>query len=200
MGIEHVNRRGERYILQVGKPRAGRPNYYFGRKLTGAPAEEVPAGYVIYESPDDAQVFLRKEKATPILPLERELVTVAVRKLAGLEHFVVDVEEASLVVYVADTDGEEYVRRMPGLLGSLLRMGAAAEEMSRQSRYSKMMRFTLTSGEEGGETRRLFRAERWCFLGSIDTWRHLRGPAAPLADVVERHVGHLGKESFFDLM
>jgi hypothetical protein len=64
--------------------------------------------------------------------------------------------------------------------------------MSR-SQYSKMMRFELVDAEC-----RLFVAQRWCFLGSIDQWIFLDGPA-PLSQLVDKYVRHLGKESFFEL-
>ena len=44
-----------------------------------------------------------------------------------------------------------------------------------------------------------FRVERYSFLGSIDDWMDL-GDAGRLEVLVEKYVGHLGKESFFELM
>ena len=59
------------------------------------------------------------------------------------------------------------------------------------------MRFTLIDEDE-----RTFRCQRWCFRGSIDGWIDLwmSGGSGPLADLVERYLPHIGKESFYELM
>ena len=58
MSVEYVNRKDDTYFLQVRKTKTGKPNYYFGRKLTGIPVDELPEGYEIYENPKDGQVYL----------------------------------------------------------------------------------------------------------------------------------------------
>lgn len=194
MGIKHVNRKGETYYLLAGKGPAGRPR--FSRKVEGTPVETLPPGYEIYESPESAQVFLRKIRPTAILPQERQLLGSAIRSQAGLEHFVVQAEGKEMVVYLSNIDPDQRI----GLLGAMFSLSPAhaesfREDMARYAHYVKMMRFVLLD-----EKRRLFRAERWCFLGSIDNWHPLHGPAAPLAEQVDRYVRHLGKESFFELM
>jgi hypothetical protein len=99
MGIEHVNRKGERYFLQSTTGRGGSPRYSFTRKIKGTPVTTIPEGYCVYESPEDAQVFLHKVETEAVLPLEKQLVIGALRN-AGLEHFIVDVEVNSFVVYL----------------------------------------------------------------------------------------------------
>ena len=100
MAYEHCNRRGDVYLLQASKTRTGKRRYYFGRKLTGEPVEAVPAGYEVFESPERGQVFLRKARPTCIEPMEREIVVEGIRRLSNVEHFIVDVEEDCLVVYL----------------------------------------------------------------------------------------------------
>lgn len=51
-----------------------------------------------------------------------------------------------------------------------------------------MMRFKLANPQK-----RLFVAERFCFLGRIDDWIYLDGPD-PLEPLVRKYAGHLGKE------
>ena len=101
MGFEHVNRKDDTYFLQVRTTKTGKPNYYFGRKLTGVPVDTLPDGYEIYENPKDGQVYLRKAKPTQILPIERETVEQGVR--ADIAHCIVEVEGDSLVVYLPGT-------------------------------------------------------------------------------------------------
>ena len=194
MGIEHVNRKGDRYYLQAMPAKDGKPRYSFTRKLKGKPVDRLPEGREIYERPEDAQVFLRKVQVSLILPLEKELVARAIRTRAGLEHFIVDAEEKSLVVYLSDTDPDEIERLISRLCDrSTSRAREAAAALARRSTYGKMMRFELHDVEN-----RLFCVERWCFLGGIDDWMLLDGPHA-LPELVDKYVEHLGKESFFEL-
>jgi hypothetical protein len=55
------------------------------------------------------------------------------------------------------------------------------------------MRFTLVD-----EKTRIFKTERYCFLGSIDDWIHI-GPPDILKNILEKYTRHLGEESFFEL-
>src|SRR5437899_2787853 len=50
MGIEYVNRRGERYYLLQGKTKTGKPKYYVSRKAEGVPVEQMPEGYELHEN------------------------------------------------------------------------------------------------------------------------------------------------------
>jgi hypothetical protein len=195
MALEYTNRHGDTYYLQAGTTKTGKPKYYFGRKLNGTPLDALPEGYEIYESPEVGQVYARKQRASRISALERELVAQALRREAGLEHFIVDVEDDSLVVYLPGMDLRDADDRLGGIFGLPGSLFAGAKErMIACSHYSKMMRFTLADEEE-----RTFRVERWCFLGSIDNW-HFLASAAPLDKQLRKYATHLGKESFYDLM
>ena len=196
--VEYTNRKGDTYYLQAGKTPTGKPRYWFGRKLTGEPVQSVPAGYEIYEHPEQGLVSLRKTKPTAISQLDRDILSDGIRRCSGLEHFIVNVEGDSLVVYMADMSQDKLDRLMNLLAGpsSILSPGmqAARESMIQASNYTKMMRFTLVNPEE-----RVFLLERWCFRGSIDDWIWVGRPA-PLADLVRQYAPHLGTESFFELM
>jgi hypothetical protein len=194
MAYEHTNRRGDVYFIQA-KERGGKIAYSAARKPSGKAIDRLPEGYEIYEKPENAQVFVRKIKPTKILPIERQLVETSIRKLAKLEHFIVDVEADSLVVYLTDAEPDASL----GILRSIAPMTAEQarsmeEFMISHAKYTKMMRFMLMD-----EKNRRFFAERWCFLGGIDDWYHLAGEKM-LAELVEEYVPHLGQESFFDLM
>ena len=98
MAYQHCNRRGDVYLLQSGKTKTGKPRYYFGRKLTGEPVSAIPAGYEVFESPERGQVYLRRQRPTCIVPIEREIVAEGIRRVSNAEHFIVDVEDDCLVV------------------------------------------------------------------------------------------------------
>lgn len=191
----HTNRRGEVYYLQRKARRGGGEGLSFARNMSGAPVDCLPEGYEVYEKPENAQVFMRKVKPSAILPSEERAVTTAVRRLAGLEHFIVQREDKSLVVYLADIEPEGTLQR----ISTSGRMTAGdVEAMKRYmltwASYDKRMRFTLTDA-----VNRMFFAERWCYLGSIDNWIHLKWNR-PLAELLATYVPHLGRQSYFELM
>jgi hypothetical protein len=199
MAVEYTNRKGDVYILQAGKTKTGKPRYWCGKKLTGEPLDAVPAVYEIREDPGNAIVALRKVQPTEISPLEIELLSDGIRQYAGLEHFIVDVEGDSLVVYLPDR-GEDEADRILGRFGGMLslmspRMQETREWLMRHCNYTKMMRFTLVDA-----AKRKFAVHRWCFRGAIDDWIQLPGCRGGLPDLVRKCMPHLGKESFYDLM
>jgi len=197
MPYEHRNRRGDVYLLQAGKTRTGKRRYYFGRRLSGEPVEEVPAGYEVFESPERGQVYLRKERRTCIAPIEREIVAEGIRCLSNLGHFLVDVEEDCLDVYLPTRNVPEVNQLVCALAGpdalEVPRFQEARDQFVRESEYEKALRFELLDCE-----RRLYHVERWCHRRSHDGWMHLAGPSS-LSDLVDRYVEHLGEESFYEL-
>ena len=186
------------YYLQAGKTRTGKPRYWFGRKLTGERVQSVPAGYEIYEQPETGQVSLRKPKPTEISELERDIVADGLRRDAGLEHFIVDVQDNSLVVYLPGMSERAADRLLNVLAGPFSAMSPRVQECKAQlmktSDYTKMMRFLLVNAEE-----RVFAVQRWCFRGSVDDWIWVGGPAR-LDALVREYGRHLGKESFYEMM
>jgi hypothetical protein len=155
----------------------------------------MPAGYEWRESPQNATVSVRKQPSTRIAPLEREMLTDGIRKLAGLETFLIDIVKDSLVVYLPDRDPQGAEDLISMLTGDAARgSGHLKEWVQANTTYNAMMQFTLVDPEE-----RLFAVDRWCFLGSIDKWVLVSGPA-PLADQIRTFVPHLGKDSFFEIM
>ncbi len=200
MAIEYTNRKGDVYILQSGKTKTGKPRYWCGRKLTGEPLIAMPAGYEIREDPGNAIVTLRKVPPTEISALEIDLLSDGIRRYAGLELFIVDVEGDSLVVYLPGR-GEDEAEKMLGKFGGFLsvmpnRMRETKTWLMRHCNYTKMMRFTLVDA-----ARRKFVVQRWCFRGGIDDWIGLgRRTAVPLQDLVRTYVQDLGKDSFYDLI
>ena len=190
---------GDVYYLQEGKTRTGKPKYYTGRKLTGTPLSAMPEGHEFYERPETAQVVIRKVQPSPITEFERRQTEDIVRRASGLSHFIVAIEGDALVVYtpsVSRADTDRFIAEMmgPGFgLGSA-RAEAYREKQMRSSQYVKMLRFELVNPDK-----REYRAERWCFRGSIDNWWELHGSGS-LARIVEEYAKHLDRESFFELM
>ena len=59
--------------------------------------------------------------------------------------------------------------------------------------YMPVMRFVLED-----EAKRVFRAERYCFRGSVDDWISI-GEPAQLHKLVAKFCKHLGRVSMYDL-
>src|SRR5437899_2799337 len=118
MPIEYVNRRGDRYYVLQGKTKTGKPRYYASRKPEGVGVEHMPDGYEIYEHPEQGLVSVRKVRPSSVLPAEREALVRWTRELAGLSHFIVDVQEDSLVIYTAGADSAASVDALSRILGS----------------------------------------------------------------------------------
>lgn len=195
MPIEYVNRKGDRYLLRQGKTKTGKPNYYMSRKPTGAPVEEMPEGYELYEHPEQGLVFIRKIRPTRILPEEREKLVAWTRELAGTEYFIVDIQDDSLVVYTPG-QGPAESARIFDKLGPIFpgRKAVMEDFFAKNAVYVAMFRFTLVDEKE-----RQFSVDRWCFKGSIDDWFLLAGGES-LEKQARKFLPHLCKESFFELM
>jgi hypothetical protein len=70
------------------------------------------------------------------------------------------------------------------------------EWIDQNAYFTAVLRFVLMD-----EKKRLFEAERYCFRGSREDWMPLSGGGpAPLKDLVDQYVPHLGEDSFFELM
>lgn len=65
--------------------------------------------------------------------------------------------------------------------------------MVAQGRLTPVMRFTLTD-----ERKRHFRAERMCYLGSIDDWIDI-GFDRPIQELARELIPTLGCDEFFEL-
>ena len=67
------------------------------------------------------------------------------------------------------------------------------EVLDQHARFSPVLRFILVD-----EKKRTFRAERWCYLGSVDDWIDV-GPIGPVRRLARKLIPKLGSDAFFDL-
>ena len=192
MGGEYINRRGERYYLLQGKTKTGKPKYYASRKPDGVAVDAVPDGYELHENPERGIVSVRKVRPSRIRPEEREQLELWTRELAGIDHFIIDRDGDSLIVYTPSTDPGDTVRALERVFGGLPL--EKVEWIVTQAYYTAMMRFTLTDADK-----RRFTLERWCFHGAIDDWFPLACDK-PLEELAQQYLPHLNRESFFGLM
>ena len=194
MSITYTNRKGVTYHLCRGVTKTGKPRYYFAREPKGEPVDEIPPGFQIGESVNGV-VSLEKSRPTQILPEEVAAVEAAMRRHPRARHYRVGVKHDQIVVY--EMVGPDAAELIAGLRANdLLIAGLTEEWQARQDRYAQftpVLRFTLADAE-----RRVFRAERWCYLGSIDDWIDIGG-WGPVDQLASQMIPRLGTDQFFEL-
>jgi hypothetical protein len=190
MTIEYVNRKGQKYYLHQGTTKTGKPKYFFSMKTEGTLVKIIPDGFEIYENPN-AQVFLRTVQPKIITDEEIATVEKGMKELSKLQNFKIDVKKDTVYVYTADQEKKELVEIF--LSFSFATNENIARSVNNCLSYSSMLRFVLFD-----EDKRIFTAERFCFLGSIDDWIDIGLPNT-LQNLVKKYVKHLGHDSFYEL-
>jgi hypothetical protein len=193
MALEYVNRRGDHYYVQQGLTKTGKPKYFSSKKPGESPLDAMPEGYEFRENPADGMVSLRKVRPSAILPIERQLLERLLDELSTVSG-IVDLEEDSLVVYTSGIAEEEAAETIAELAGPGINQRATQDYIRSHALYHPMLRFRLTAKEE-----RLYSADRWCFLGSIDDWYPI-AVNRPLDALAKELLPHLGGDSFFELV
>ncbi len=198
MAVTHTNRKGRTYFLCRGVTKTGKVRYFFSQKAKDNLVEAIPEGYEITESVNGV---VSLAKVRPALLLETEIVAVrdALENHPRTELYRMDVRSRRITIYeCAGPDPQDLARDLVerfGWFGSSTESLAQRIESDRlaHAQFSPVMRFTLT-----GERRRRFRAERMCYLGSIDDWIDI-GFNRPIGELVRELIPALGSDEFFEL-
>lgn len=190
MPVEYVNRKGQTYYLHQGKTKTGKPKYFVSMRDEGALVDVVPDGYEIYENPN-AQVFLRRVRPKIITDEEIAVVERAMQRFCQLQNYQIDVKKEIISIFLPDQD----IDRWSEILSSAPEGRSVGVEglLAQILTYSPMLQFVLVDKEK-----RVFAAQRYCFLGSIDDWIYVGEPDT-LRNLAERYVKHLGQDSYFEL-
>jgi hypothetical protein len=187
--VEYINRRGKTFFIHSGKTKSGSRKFYCSTKKEGEIVADIPRGYEFYENPN-AQVFLRRRQHRIIFKYEIALVEKELHKHREPIDSKIDVKKNIVTIYAVDQD----VKSLRELVRSYYRNDQDLETfIERETTYTPVLRFILDDEEA-----RLFVAERFCFMGSIDDWIWIGGPDS-LGSLVTRFVRHVGRQSFFDL-
>jgi hypothetical protein len=194
MPVTYTNRKGYTYYLCRGVNKRGNAYYRFAREVKGEPVDEIPEGYRVDESVNGV-VSLVKDRPLEINPEEMAAVEAALARHPKARNYRVSAKDRQLLIYErVGPDADQLVAHFGGL--GLFGAGAAnllREEEDRYAQFTPVMRFTLTDPE-----RRTFRAERWCYLGSIDDWIEI-GPQGPLRVLARRFTPLLGTDRLYDV-
>lgn len=190
MAIEYINRRSQKYYLHQGATKTGKPKYFFSMKSEGNLIKIIPDGYEIYENPN-GQVFLQRVKPKIISDEEIAKVEKGMKELTNLKYYRIDVRKDTIYVYTPDQDENKISEVFSPF--TFAKEADIQNAINRSITYFAMLKFTLIN-----EDKRIFTAERFCFLGSIDDWIHIGFPDT-LQNLVEKYVKHLGHNSFYEL-
>jgi hypothetical protein len=194
MPITYTNRKGNTYYLCRSVTKTGKSRYYFAREPKGEPVEQIPEGFRIGESVNGL-VFLEKDRPEQIWPKEVAAVEAAIGRHPRSRNYRLKVKHDRIEVCErVGPDVEELAAAlnqegltMPGLADRL------RATMEGRARFTPVLRFILVD-----EERRTFRAERWCYLGSINDWIDV-GPMGPLDRLARRLIPKLDTDQFFEL-
>lgn len=192
MAVEYTNRGGKTYYLHVGKTKTGKPRYHFSLKQKDELVDEIPEGYEIYDHPANGRVFLRKKLPQIITDIERHIVEKELKTGDTSRWYLVDIKEKVMTVF----ESNQNIDRLKEIFSSrapLDDISSIDDILNFAVEYGPIMRFVLED-----EKKRTFRAERYCFLGSIDDWICIGGPG-PLKKIAKEYIKHLGQDSFFEL-
>jgi len=119
-------------------------------------------------------------------------VMAAVRMHPKASRYRVDTKSSDITIY--ERIGPDR-RELAAELGEKLSKDAVRriEERERSGQFSPMMRFILTDTE-----RRLFLAQRMCFMSSMEDWIYLQYDK-PIGKLSRQLVPVLGTDKFFEL-
>jgi len=194
MPVTYTSRKGLTYTLCQGTTKTGKPHYYFAREPKAQVLDQVPDGYVINESVNGI-VSLVKDRPSQLHASEIAAVEAQLHKHPKSRNYRLGVKSDRMEVYeLVGPDPQTLLaafRRdgplMPGLAERL------QAEHDRYGQYTPVLRIILADPE-----RRTFRAERMCWLGSIDDWIDVE-PHGPIEKVVRALIPKLGTDAFFEL-
>jgi hypothetical protein len=162
--------------------------------VRGEPVEALPAGFVISESVNGV-VSLTRDRPSHIWPAEMALIERALTRHPQARMYRIRAKDCRITIYEACQPDLDSIYRDFGLACS--DRDSPAEQLPHRTwhpRYAPVMRFILADPDT-----RHFRAQRWCYLGSIDDWIELHEHQESLAELAKTIVPTLGTDDFFDL-
>jgi hypothetical protein len=191
MPITHTNRQRKTYYLLVGKTKKGNPKYYFALSPKGTLVEQIPDGFEIHEHAS-GQVTLRRVREHLITDEELRTVERQLSKTNEARWSYAEKDGEKIVVYTAgNRRGIEstFLHYSPFIAQAKLDEIAAASAF-----YRAIFQFVLVDAEQ-----RIFHAQRFCFLGSIDDWIFI-GESDALHNLAREYLPHINQDSYYELM
>ncbi len=195
MLVTYKNRKNNTYTLYRIKTKTGKSRYCFAKKCAkGKPCETVPHGYEISESPNGV-VFLVKSRPKLIRKSEVAIVQKLIDKNPSSSKYRIFVRHNRIDIYeyLGPSADEMIDLFREGGIGNTADYQEFRETYYSRGQFASILRFFLHDKEM-----RTYRAERMCYLGSIDDWIDV-GPTDRLEVLAGDMIPRLGTDSFFDL-
>jgi hypothetical protein len=195
MPVTYTNRKGHTYYLCQRTTKTGKLRYYFAREPQEGSPDRIPEGYRISESVNGV-VSLVKDRPQLIFPEEVAIVEAVLERHPKGRDYRTAVKKNQIVIYERLGPDVEELSTIFGefsLMPSISVKKHLQELMDKTARFSPIMRFSLVDPDK-----RIFVAERWCFLGSIDDWIDV-GESGELEKLAQRLIPKLGSDDFFEL-
>ena len=194
MPVTYTSRKGLTYTLCQGTTKTGKPRYYFAREPKDQVLDQVPDGYAISESVNGI-VSLVKDRPSQLHASEIAAVEAQLHKHSKSRNCRLGVKSDRMEIFeLVGPDPQTLIAALrresvlsPGMVERL------QAERHRYGQFTPVLRFILADPE-----RRTFRAERMCWLGSIDDWIDVE-PHGPIEKVVRALIPKLGTDAFFEL-
>jgi hypothetical protein len=194
MPVTYTRRKGLTYTLCQGTTKMGKPRYYFAREPKDQVLAQLPAGYTISESVNGI-VSLVKDRPPQLHASEIATIEAQLHKHPKSRNYRLGVKSDRMEIYeLVGPDPQTLIAALRR--ESVLSPGMAERLQAERDRYGQftpVLRIILADPE-----RRTFRAERMCWLGSIDDWIDVE-PHGPIEKVVRALIPKLGTDAFFEL-
>lgn len=198
MAVIYTNRKGRNYYLCQGVTKTGKQRYFFSREQKGKPIEEIPEGYEITESVNG---IVSLSKSRPKLLMESEVTTIkfAIQLHPKARKYRFNVKSNEVIIYEqVGQDLEELsekIKKGYGFLGVLTNnlLDQVENERKIYTQYTPVMKFILADKEK-----RLFCAQRMCYLGGIDDWIYLTYDKT-IEELSSTLIPTLGTDEYFEL-
>lgn len=199
MAVTYTNRKGRKYFLCLACTKTGKVRYFFAKDLKGEPVEEIPEGYEIRENVNGI-VSLSKVRPELIRGAEIAAVESALHDHPLGKKYRVDVKAKEITIY--EQLGLD-MHELASIWGSRLGIPATMtkgviehleEKQHQYAQYTPVMKFILKNKE-----RRLFGAQRMCYLVSVDDWIDIEHEQK-IEHLAKELVPTLGTDEFFRLI
>lgn len=195
MLVTYTNRKNVTYTLYRITTKTGKSRYCFAKEsIEGTPCVTVPHGYEISESPNGV-VSLVKSRPQLIRKSEVAIVQKLIDKNLSSSKYRIFVRHNRIDIYerLGPSSDEmiDLFRRED--FGSTASYQEFRDTYDSRGQFAPILRFFLHDKET-----RMYRAERMCYLGSIEDWIDV-GPTDRLEVLAEDMIPRLGTDSFFEL-
>jgi len=189
MPVTYTNRKGRLYFLCQGVTKTGKPRYYFALEPKATLVDRLPDGYEVQESVNGVVSLIRFQ---PNLISDEDIAAVnaALQAHPRARRYRVSIKSKQITIH--ENVGVD-MARLESDFGRALWGDSAEKFETAHAQYRAIMRFTLTD-----DARLLFKAERMCFLGSIDDWIDIDYDES-VARLAATLIPTLGTDEFYEL-